>query len=84
MKGVNKIVGYILAAIGLVGMAVSTISQLKPLVPIIKDIPSLYIIIGSIFVIAIGAILITKSQKTKQPREVPIFQGDAIVGYRRH
>ena len=84
MVEVNKIVGYVLAVIGLIGMAIATIPQLKTLVPIIEKIPQLYVIIGSIFIVAVGAILVAKNQKPKMPKEVPIFHGDAIVGYRRH
>ena len=35
-------------------------------------------------IIIIGVILIMKGSSRKQPREVPIYEGKNVVGYRRH
>lgn len=86
-----KMIGYILAIIGLIGLAASLIKEVQD--PIFKalnlsasQISSTYLMIGSIIVIVIGIFIIMKKggKGTKASGEVPIYHGNKIVGYRRH
>ncbi len=80
----KKIIGYVLAVIGLIGIFLST-NNGKKLVPLLANVKSTYIlIISAIFVIAgvIFMVVLDKYGKQKK-QEVPIYKGKEIVGYRR-
>jgi len=87
-----KILGYLIAIIGLIGITASIVPQLKNL--LIKSIKltflttlnTLYLTVGSIVIVLIGIFLVMKSggRKSIKGMEVPIYQGKDIVGYRRH
>jgi len=78
----NKILGYVLAALGLGGLALSSGN-------IFPDIPKLVILIPAMVLVAIGVMILivtgdkSKGGKSRQvEKEVPIYQGKEIVGYR--
>ncbi|MFH1501202.1 MAG: hypothetical protein ABIE22_04630 [archaeon] len=79
-----KIPGYIIAIIGLVVVASTFISER---IPLLKNIPQAYIMIAGFAVIIIGTVMISQGKggraKQKQ-KEVPIYKGKEIVGYRRN
>lgn len=88
-----KITGYIVALIGLVGVLLKTDMAKKLLVGI--TLPPITqtntFLIGSLIVVAIGIALVTMTGGASTSRrgknatgaEVPIYQGNQIVGYRR-
>ncbi len=81
-----KIFGYIISALGLIGIAIST----KPIMsstPLLSSIPisfSKYILIIGVILVGVGIILVMSmsQNKTKLGKEVPIYKGKEIVGYR--
>ena len=87
----KKLIGYILAIIGLIALASSIIKEAQTFIvnnlklTIITKLPELYLIIGSIVIILIGIILITTSQRRgkKSLSELPIYHGKNVVGFRR-
>lgn len=85
----NKFIGYIIAAIGLFGLAAANIKEVQDfvqnLIPQLAKIDSLTLTITSIVIILAGIFLITKSpfRRTQKLREVPIYKGNQIVGYKR-
>jgi sulfite exporter TauE/SafE len=85
---VKKLIGYIIALIGLAGLAISIIPQLENALKLPAPLTGLTVTIISIALILIGIFLIMKNSKAKQAAEVPIFQGAGkkrtVVGYQRH
>ncbi len=87
-----KPLGYLIAIIGLIGLAASLFPETKDYLSksfniSISQINNTYLMIGSIVIIIVAILLVMKSGrrgKTQIPREVPIFHGNKIVGYRRH
>ena len=80
----RKLLGYILAAAGVLGLAATSVPQIKEKVKLPGQVTDTTLTIISIIVAAVGVFLIVKSGRGKQPREVPIFHGKNVVGYRRH
>lgn len=83
--------GYLAAAIGLIGLAIST-DSIKSTLPIIKNLQTSFILIPALILIGVGVMLILsisgggKSRKNKKrlaDEEVPIYEKNKIVGYRR-
>ena len=82
----SKILGYIIAAVGL---AITVLSlRFASLIP--AGIPKQYIMIGGIVIIIVGvALTMTKSSSNinQEKEEVPIYAGEGkkrkIVGYQR-
>lgn len=89
----KKLVGVILIAFGLAVFAITSVPQLKSLVPasILALAPLKYIVIGGLILIIIGALFFMGkggSHNVKQANEeVPIYEGEGkhkkIVGYKR-
>ncbi len=83
----GKLLGYILAGLGLVGIALGSETGLS-LVPLsfIQNINPNFILYPGVVLTVLGiVILIINSNKSgKTPKEVPIYKGKEIVGYRRH
>lgn len=83
----NKIIGYLVSLIGFVLIAFIV----KPLkdVAAVKSLISLFGAFGNIVFVAVGAVLIVvgvmllRSSGGKKLKEVPIYQGKDIVGFRR-
>ncbi len=86
---IKKIIGYLLSVLGLAGVAITVIPEnLKGRLNIPQQIALLSettLLIASGVLIIIGIALIWRSKHSKQSiTEVPILQGNRIVGYRRH
>ena len=79
----NKLIGYIISAVGLIGLAAYTIPQVEELLKLPEQITSLYLLIGSLIILVIGVFLITKSGGSRKISEVPIYHGKNVVGFRR-
>lgn len=84
----NKVVGYVLVAVGILIAAVSKVSSLQSKLSFIpKTILAnlttygLYVAVG---LIAVGVIfMLLSSRNSASPVEVPIYEGKRIIGYRR-
>lgn len=83
-----KIVGYIIAIIGMIGVLLKT-EMVKKLIPITLPpfTQTTYFMIGSVVVVVIGLALTMMGpggmRRSKGGGEVPIYSGNQIVGYRR-
>jgi len=84
-----KIIGYILAIIGAIGVLLKT-EMVKKLIGI--TLPAItqttYFMIGSVVVVILGLALILMGPggsigNSRSGGEVPIYAGNQIVGYRR-
>ncbi|MEK6928724.1 MAG: hypothetical protein AABW65_02080 [Nanoarchaeota archaeon] len=81
---VNKIIGYVLAVLGIVSFILSSGGAQKALsLTLPKALSSTALLVVGLVLVIIGIFLIVKGSKQKQPSEVPIYQGKNIVGYRR-
>ena len=85
---VKKLFGYILSLVGLGIFLLSLFPEYNTFYKIPEDIPSLYVTILGLIIIFIGIVFLKFSSKgkskSKQQREVPIYHGKEVVGYRRH
>jgi len=77
-----KIGGYIVVFAGLILLALN-IPPVKALVKIPVSLNTSYLSVIGIVLILFGAVITFKSGNGKQPKEVPIYHGKHIVGYRR-
>ncbi len=77
----SKLIGYILAGLGIAGIALTNVLQNA-----LSFIPAKppYVLLGSVALVIIGIVLLM-SNKPKHPKEVPVYDkhGKEIVGYRR-
>jgi hypothetical protein len=91
---VNKLVGYVLALVGLVGLAVTSVPALSAKIPsqITGIVSAKYLIIGALVLVILGAVLAFGNSRGKwgakqAAEEVPIYQGEGknrkIIGYKR-
>ncbi len=81
---VNKILGYIITIVGVVGIILSSEGVSKALsIPIPSTLTGNVLLIISAVLIVIGLGLSVKGSAKKQPAEVPIYEGKNVVGYRR-
>lgn len=77
----SKLIGYIIAVIGLV-IAVLSFNSSK--IPLISSLKSSYILIAGLVLVAVGVILsLSRGKATQAEEEVPIYHGKKIVGYRK-
>ena len=79
---VNKIFGYVLAILGIVGVAIYTIPQFKSLVSLPVQISPTILFTVSIVLAVVGIYIIAKGGRRNKVREVPIMAGKDVVGYR--
>ncbi len=80
----KKIIGYILALLGLLGVAIYTVPEVSRQIPLPAQIAGQTLIIISLVLILIGVFFIVKSGGGRKAMEIPIYHGKNIVGYRRH
>jgi sulfite exporter TauE/SafE len=82
----NKIIGYILAAVGVL-LAVVSFKQVRDLIkiPFPSSIPEVYVMIAGAVIAIIGVYLIAGKGglSSKKEVEVPILQDKKVVGFRR-
>lgn len=93
----KKVIGYLVSALGLAGLAITSIPTLKTSVlaklpfTIPASITPQYLMIGSVVVLGVGLFLVLSEggySRTKQvSEEVPIYEGEGkhrrIVGYKK-
>ena len=85
---VNKLIGYAIALVGLAGLAFTSFSEMSQLpFTLPAFIQAKHIMIGSLILIILGIVLAMQDKSSKQPREVPIYEGQGkkrtVVGYQR-
>lgn len=85
----KAIFGYTLAAIGLAGVIIPIFDPEGTLVPFLASLSETLLMVISIALLAVGLFIITKSTKRKKgekikiEREVPIYQGKNVIGFRK-
>jgi len=80
---VKKILGYLLSIVGIIGLAM-TFPQITLITKTTLPLDNLTLTIISLAILGIGVIILIKNKSSKQKvREVPIYKGKEIVGYRR-
>jgi hypothetical protein len=81
-----KLLGYALSGIGILGILLSS-EKFKGAIPILKTLPTTIILIGSLILVAAGIVIMIVTGKGKigggKEKEVPIYKGKEVVGYRR-
>ncbi|MFH1802872.1 MAG: hypothetical protein ABH864_05500 [archaeon] len=81
---IKKTLGYVLGLLGVLGIAMWAIPGFRSAVPQLSDVTDTILVAVSVVLAAIGIFLITKGGGGRgKMREVPIFQGKDVVGYRR-
>jgi len=85
----KKIIGYILALIGIIGVAAYMIPQVRDAIPFPEQVSDTILIVASLIVVAVGVFLIVRSgggggSSKQKSTEVPIYHGKNVVGYRRN
>jgi hypothetical protein len=78
-----KALGYLISAIGIIVLALS-FEQIRTLlkIPIPAGITDIILLVAGGIIVVIGIVFISKSPRQKG-KEVPIYKGKKIVGYRR-
>lgn len=80
----NKLIPYGIAVLGLIGIIISG-EKIHPNLPILNLLPRSAVLIAGVILVGIGVILMMskKGGKSRQiEKEVPIYKGKKIVGYR--
>ena len=79
----KKFIGYLSVLIGLGGLFSNTKFG-REIVPIVKEVNQRSVLIGSVVFLIVGILfLLKKKELQKLSKELPIFEGKKIVGYRR-
>lgn len=82
----KKIIGYIILAVGLVIILASVAVpklNIPVLTPAIIKFNTFYVSIAGFIIAVIGAFLAFQNSEKQKAKEVPIYQGKNIIGYRR-
>jgi hypothetical protein len=85
---ITKVLGFVVGGLGVIGVACWSYPGMRTAIPKMPEIVSalggdtMLIIVSAIFVL-FGLFILVKGGGGKQEKEVPIFQGKHIVGYRR-
>ncbi len=84
----KKVLGYIISLVGVLGVAAPLVPQIYEKIPVPEGIPDLYFTIGGVVLVAVGlALLVNRGGRkvgaSTKKREVPIYEGKDVVGYRR-
>ena len=90
---INKALGYVMAILGIISLSASLFPEAKDYLEkslgiSMSQVPNSYLLIGGVVIILLGVFIVLKSGKRggliQALKEVPIFHGNKIVGYRRH
>jgi len=79
---VNKTVGYIAIGVGLVVLLASSFQQVKSAL-FLTAISNIILTVVGIVVLGIGVFILSKFSRSKKEKDVPIYKGKEVVGYRR-
>jgi sulfite exporter TauE/SafE len=80
----NKILGYVLAGAGVIALGISYPSvrtALKIPIPSMPVSDNIIMFVGAALLLV--GVFLAFNKTSKQPAEVPIYEGKNIVGYRR-
>jgi len=82
---VNKLLGYILALVGLLALAYDRVPQLQQFLPFLAEQPKNYLTIGGVILVVLGLFFVLSGGRRghRTGREVPIYHGRNLVGYRK-
>jgi multisubunit Na+/H+ antiporter MnhB subunit len=80
---IRNTLGYVLGGLGVVGIAAWAIPNFKQAIPQLGPFSDSILIAVSAILVLVGIFLVMKGGSRKV-KEVPIYQGKDIVGYRRH
>jgi len=79
-----KLIGWILALIGIAGLAIAMVPEIAEIANLPESISGTPLLVTSIIIALVGVLLIAKGGGGgKQAKEVPIYKGKNIVGYRQ-
>ncbi len=80
-----KVVGYIVAVVGIIGLALATVPPLRAFFSLPVGFSGNALTSISLLIVIVGAVLVylAGGGKTKKGTEVPIYEGKKVVGYRR-
>ncbi len=79
-----KIVGYVFAVIGVIGLAFAVMPPLRAFFSLPVSFSGNMLTTISLLIVVVGAVLIYLSGKNESKgKEVPIYEGKKVVGYRR-
>ncbi len=83
-----KLIGYLLSVIGLAGLVIYSFPEVAAYAKLPQSIASftstLAFSIVSVVLVILGLMFVIKGGSGRQAKEVPIYHGKNIVGYRRH
>jgi hypothetical protein len=82
----NKLLGYIISFIGIVIIAIGSLPPLRTAIKVIPaSIKDLYLMFAGLIIVIVGIIFLTGfgSSSSSKVKEVPIYQGKDVVGFRR-
>ncbi|MAE49829.1 hypothetical protein CMI48_03310 [Candidatus Pacearchaeota archaeon] len=83
-----KLIGYLIALAGIIGLAATTFPSILAEIPFLADYSTTNITLGSAALIILGILLAARGGKHKvkgsKEGEVPIYEGKKVIGYRRH
>ncbi len=82
---IRKTLGIVLSILGIVGVAAYSIPSVKLAIPYITPVSDTILVSVSVVLLLVGLFITVKvgGGSRKQPKEVPIYHGKNIVGYRR-
>ena len=91
MVDTKKVVGYVLAILGLVGLAASTVDSVQDalfgyLPETVVSMIGTSLLVISLVLLIVGVVLLYltgRGSGAQESEEVPIYKGKKIVGYRR-
>lgn len=78
----KKIIGYVLAVLGIVILALAAIPPFREILNIPASFTSASLTLIGVLIIAL-AIVLLYFRTDKKGTEVPIYEGKKVVGYRR-
>ncbi len=80
----KKVLGYVLSLLGILTLTL-TIDKVREITKItfLQQTGSFQITLVALVLIIAGIFLVVNETKNT-PKEVPIYQGKEVVGYRRH
>jgi len=83
----KDIFGYILSALGIAGIIIPIFDPETKSLPFLQNVPSTALLIASIVILAIGILILIKGnkkgRKVQIEREVPIYEGGQVIGFRK-
>ncbi|MBU0906837.1 MAG: hypothetical protein KKD18_01265 [Nanoarchaeota archaeon] len=80
---IRSTLGYVLLGLGVIGVAAWSVPSIKAAIPQLGTLNDTILIAVSAALALVG-IFLAMGRGGRQAREVPIYHGKNIVGYRRH